>query len=294
MEKQASVALTVTALTAVCCGVLIAEGVLDGHGLSVFGLIFLVFMTAITVPIMLAGCYMAMTGKGSWAVSGYNTMDPVQQACYNTDLLCRDTGLLVTLIMAPLTVGLFAYTTLQAWSAFMVCLAVMAVIMVAGVWQMNTKKRYLRDPRMTVPPRQRLSRRQKGAIAATVLLVTAGAAVGIYYLAGVGSVTAAAEAEGLTVEAPGVHEQIAYAEMQDVELRPSFDPGTRQAGFGGTHVISGHWYNGEFGDYVLAAYKDAETWLIITGTDGGRLVVALETAAATAALYEEVQGHRAV
>lgn len=288
-------AYAVGAAVLICAG-LGVYAYASGIALRFSRLLLPLILTAVSVPMIVSGFYMAATGKGAWAISGFNTMSKAQKAAYDVPRLARDTGLLVVLIMLPLLVGGVGYACLgrsagESW--LMAAMAITFVIAVAAICVMNMPKtRYLLDP--TRPPARgpSMSARKKFALAAVVILLVAGVGVGIYCLEGYGSVSATAADDGLHVSAPGVGETVAYGDMQSVELRTVFDPGSRVSGFAGSKVISGHWENDELGSYILAAYVGAPAWIVI-GRSGDDLVIGLSDAAAAAALYAEIEAHRA-
>lgn len=296
-NKQVRAASYATAVTMlICVGMVVYFhyfNVVLRPSLLLLSAIFL----AVTVPLIVTGFYMAATGKGAWAVAGYNTMSKTQQALIDVPHLVKDTGLLVVLILLPLLVGGVGYPCLGRgageWCLFGTT-AITLILCVAGIIVMNRPEtRYLLDPSQKPVREKFMSIRKKFVLAAVVILLVAGIGVGIYCLEGYGSVSATSDDSGLHVSAPGVGETIAYGEMQSVELQMTFDTGSRVVGFAGSKVISGHWENDELGDYILAAYTNAPAWIVI-GRSGDDLVIGLSDAAATTELYNEIQAHRAI
>ncbi|MBQ7978516.1 MAG: hypothetical protein IJ248_02025 [Candidatus Methanomethylophilaceae archaeon] len=66
------------------------------------------------------------------------------------------------------------------------------------------------------------------------------------------------EDNGLHIKAPMVNEYFEYDKIQDLELDPDFDKGTRVAGYGTPTICSGTFNNGQFGNYTLASYTKVD------------------------------------
>lgn len=80
-----------------------------------------------------------------------------------------------------------------------------------------------------------------------VALLIACAIVGAFFILWVGgSVSADLEDRELEVSAPFVDEEIAYQDINKVELRNDVDYGSRRSGYAGNNVLSGNFKNDEF------------------------------------------------
>lgn len=79
--------------------------------------------------------------------------------------------------------------------------------------------------------------------------------------------------------------ELAYEDMDSVELRQSFDYGVRGYGFGSARLAMGVYQNDEFEAYTLYAYKGCESVVLIRS---GKKVLVLngKTAAETQSLYD--------
>lgn len=79
--------------------------------------------------------------------------------------------------------------------------------------------------------------------------------------------------------------ELAYEEMDSVELRQSFDFGARGYGFGSARLAMGVYQNDEFEAYTLYAYKSCESVVLIRSGEKV-LVLNCKDAQQTNALYE--------
>lgn len=81
--------------------------------------------------------------------------------------------------------------------------------------------------------------------------------------------------------------ELAYEDMDSVELRKSFDYGVRGYGFGSARLAMGVYQNDEFEAYTLYAYKGCESVVLIRSGEKV-LVLNCKTAEETRALYETI------
>lgn len=81
--------------------------------------------------------------------------------------------------------------------------------------------------------------------------------------------------------------ELAYEDMDSVELRQSFDYGVRGYGFGSARLAMGVYQNDEFEAYTLYAYKSCESVVLIRSGEKV-LVLNCKTAEETQALYETI------
>lgn len=79
--------------------------------------------------------------------------------------------------------------------------------------------------------------------------------------------------------------ELAYEDMDSVELRQSFDYGVRGYGFGSARLAMGVYQNDEFEAYTLYAYKGCESVVLIRSGEKV-LVLNCKTAAETQSLYD--------
>lgn len=79
--------------------------------------------------------------------------------------------------------------------------------------------------------------------------------------------------------------ELAYEDMDSVELRQSFEFGVRGYGFGSARLAMGVYQNEEFEAYTLYAYKSCPSVVLIRSGEKV-LVVNCETAEQTQTLYQ--------
>lgn len=79
--------------------------------------------------------------------------------------------------------------------------------------------------------------------------------------------------------------ELAYEDMDSVELRQSFEYGTRGYGFGSARLAMGVYQNEEFEAYTLYAYKSCDSVVLIRSGEKV-LVLNCETAEQTQTLYK--------
>ena len=80
---------------------------------------------------------------------------------------------------------------------------------------------------------------------------------------------------------------VEYDAIDSVEYRENFDRGTRQNGFGSAKLLTGMFYNEEFGSYTLYSYTKCDSAVIIK-SDGKVLAIGDTTAQSTKEIYEQL------
>lgn len=97
------------------------------------------------------------------------------------------------------------------------------------------------------------------------------------------------EGDAITVTAPESYSYaVNYDDIADVTLVDEFDAGTAVSGSENRSYYWGAWENDVWGEYTLCASKKIDNALVITCTDGSRLVVNYESESTTASLLELV------
>lgn len=236
-------------------------------------IMFVVLMMFIMLPIMAAGVYMWTTGKGEWAISGYNTMPNSQKEYYDSELMSKDIGKLLFVIGLVCLVGFSLIFYVPRGTLVMIGTIVLMIV-VFVVYAMYWKGgRYLKDPNVRPPSASKEDKKKQyihigaGVGVAAVILVI------VFMFVGMGSVDATLDDEKLHIDAPMVNRSIYYEDIVDVELRYDMDYGSRIGGFGGTNVSSGNFNNAEFGDYTLAIYNSARSVCIVVEPESGKMMV---------------------
>jgi len=254
-------------------------------GLFSLKIIFLLIMMFTMMPIMAMGAYMWITGKGHWAIKGYNTMSKSQQVYYDADKMARDTGKITTIGCAACLLGVCALLYMQ--DGVLIFIGVVAIVVFVTVFYYGTGRKYLKDPTKTTPQINDYHRMTKAAmwvgIGVTAVILVA---IGIFIASG--NVNATMEDERLHVDAPMVDKNIFYVNIKSVELREDFDIGSRTGGFSGTNVLSGNFNNYEFGDYTLACYKNVRAHIVVESKHEGVVVFNQKTVGETVNLYNQL------
>jgi len=286
MENSKKLAIVLVSSSLLAPLVLLFFSLETGFFDSKFGVVLL--MTFIMLPLAAAGVYMWITGKGQWAISGYNTMGKNQQAYYDGEKLAKDVGkFLVIISLICIMLGAIAYfpNTMLVFAVLMGALfaAIAAFLVYAG-----NGKRYLKDQMRTPPPPSKEDRKVMWAIAGVSLSSAVVVFVLVFLLMGSGSVNASANDEKLYIDAPMVNRSLNYEDIVSVELCEDMDLGSRVGGFGGSKVLSGNFNNKEFGDYTLACYKDIRTYIVVEPVKGKMLVFNRNSVEETVDFYNEL------
>lgn len=248
----------------------------------------------IMVPIIVMGGYMWATGKGAMLLAGYNTSPKAVRDLYDSKGLSRFIGMVMTVSMIFMLLGLEAMLLLNEMLPFWVLFIISLVILFAGLVYANTGGRFLKegvapqDMRATAAEEAKRTKGRSMKLTVLGIAVIAVILIGMFLLAGAGSVTAALTDDSLRVEAPMVDESIQMDDVSSVEWRSSFDAGRRVGGFGGNEVSSGNFQNDEFGRYTLAAYNSVSGHIVVHYS-GGVLVFNLDSQEKTEQMYDDLR-----
>ena len=245
-----------------------------------------IFMMFTLLPVAALGAYMWITGKGQWAISGYNTMGKSQQAYYDAERMAKDVGKVCVIIGLACLMGSFALMYMQG--GLMIFVAIVTIVCVASVAYVGTGRRYLKDQARTPPPQSKEDRKVIWAFVGVSLFQTAVICIIVLFFIGSGSVHATLDDEGLRIDGPSANRNLSYEDMVSIELREDLNLGGRVGGFGGTKVLGGNFNNEEFGDYTLACYKAVRTYIVIEPEEGKMLVFNLDGVEETVDFYNEL------
>lgn len=101
-----------------------------------------------------------------------------------------------------------------------------------------------------------------------------------------GSITYTCGEETLRIESTAASGlEVAYQDLDSIELREEFDMGQRVMGYGSFRLSMGFFQNEELGDYTLYAYNSCESVILIRSGDK-YLAINAKTPEETRALYE--------
>ncbi|MDR0791511.1 MAG: DUF3784 domain-containing protein [Methanomassiliicoccaceae archaeon] len=274
-------------------------------GLDIFETLIILIMMFTMMPLAAAGFYMWITGKGQWAIRGYNMMSTLQQSYYDADRLSKDVGKAVVLMSLIIVAGAFAIPYLS--HGILIFLVMMALSFVPVIHYTVKVKgtKYLKNPTLGHPPKMsRTEMRNRGLIdkeanrkqnkmLLIVVLVSSFSIVpilfGAIFLMGTGDVNISADDDGVKVNAPMVNVYIDYDDVKKVEFRDDFTTGSRANGFGGTSIHSGNFRNSELGNYTLAAFKGVKAHIVITMEGGGSIVFNQGSVEKTRELFEFIE-----
>ena len=93
----------------------------------------------------------------------------------------------------------------------------------------------------------------------------------------------------MKVKAPFVNLDIAYSDIQSLELRTKFSPGVRIWGYGLIHKGSGHFDNREFGTYTFSGDTRIPAFIVVKYTGNNVLVFNTVDEERTRAIYESLE-----
>lgn len=246
-------------------------------------------MMFIMLPMIALGAYMWITGKGQWAISGYNTMSKSQKEHYDAEKMAKGAGMVATIVCLACLLGVFPLLYMQNMQTGMIIFfVIIAIALIGSLAYYGTGKRYLKDPMRPLPPPSKEGRKVRRAIAAVSIITMAAIIIIVALFIGSGSVNATMDDEGLHINAPMTDRYLPYDGIAAVEISDNLDLGFKIGGFGGTSVLSGDFNNNEFGDYTLACYKDVHTYIIVKPMEGKTLVFNQSSVEETASFYNEL------
>jgi hypothetical protein len=260
-------------------------------------MIWYVLLTLIlVVPLILAGLYMMFTGKGDWAVSGYNTAPKKIQDLYKAEELSKISGVMLALFCGLMLIAMIAVIMPNG---ALICLSLLVggtVVMMYAVVRINKNKNYLKDPNGPLPQMTKEEEKNIKVIIVVLLAISltiTGVIVGVVLF--MGDVDVDLREDSFRVDAPSAKKTVEYSEIDldpfgepMAELRYEFDRGSKESGFNSPKINSGKYHNNEFGDYVLATYAKVNAYIVVSYDDGHNIVFNTKTVESTENLYEEL------
>ncbi len=134
----------------------------------------------------------------------------------------------------------------------------------------------------------------KGARVAVVAVSLMLAAVPFLYMAGGGlgsseSVDVSLGEDRFTIRAPFFDHSFSYDEVDDCQFMMDFDKGQRMMGYHSGTISSGHYKNGIFGEYELAAYSQVVPCIVFS-VDGQMYAFNQSSVDLTMEMFEKLVG----
>jgi len=260
-------------------------------------MIWYVFLTLILlVPLILAGLYMMFTGKGDWAVSGYNTAPKKIRDLYKAEELSKITGVMLALFCGLMLIAMIAVIMPNG---VLICLSLLVggtVVLVYATVRINKDKSYLKDPNGPLPQMTKEEKKNMKVIIAVLLAISltiTGVTVGVVLF--MGDVDVDVREDSFRVDAPSAKKTVEYTEIDLdpfgeplIELRFEFDRGSKESGFNSPKINSGKYHNDEFGDYILATYAKVNAYIVVSYNGGHCIVFNGKTVENTEDLYDEL------
>ena len=281
--------------------------------------VLIIILSATFLPLIIVGLYMMFTGKGSWAIAGYNTSPKEVKDTYNEVELSKMVGAVLAIFCGIILLGIFA-ATLMSGGLYVIVATILigTIFMVFAVIHLNRDRRYLKDINTQVSLREEKSKRVKGSKKTTqvtipvrriapenrkkenrtaVIIITISLIATVILTAFVltdGDIDVDITDDDITVNGPMVNVTIDYANLDridgktmKIEFRYDFDAGSRTMGYGTLRVQSGNFNNEEFGDYKLATYTGTKAFIIIQYNDGSVLVFNQQSVEETEKVFDD-------
>ena len=240
-----------------------------------FGAILMLCM----IPTIAFGMYMWVTGRGQMWINGVNwkALDEAQ---------ATRTVRLMGILMALMCLAIYASLCLL-FIDFMIFIVVLVAILVGFgyvIYYVNSKK--YRAKSAGAPT---MSMNTMLAISVAVLAVSAVPAVYLCGAFGDGNINVDLADDHISIEGPMFKEEFKYTDIDDYYIDMTFDKGKRTNGFGTSTIASGHFWNLQFGDYMLASYTQVKPCIVLV-VNGDHYVFNQSTAELTQQMMDDLTG----
>ena len=207
---------------------------------------FMVFIVAlVTYPLAVVGLYMFLEGKGHRYINGMDWSSMNDRERLNAvSYLGR--YMIVSMILLSFSLVIM----MNSFIIGIILLVCSIIVVVIPVIRQDTAK-----------ATAYISRGATTKVSA-FLVVTAICIVPSIVLSDIGwssdTVTVEFEENKLHVSAPMVNKYFDYDKIEELEIDPDFDKGTRIGGYGTPTICSGKFSNDVFGRYTLASYTKVQ------------------------------------
>ena len=242
----------------------------------------IIILSVVIIP-MLIMAVVLLGGRGSFLISGFNSLSPAEQAKYDQKALCRFVGGLLIWICFFVAMLLIGAQFAISWMVI-VGLVFMILGTVGGVVYANSGKRFLRKD---LSPEELVSCTKRSNASATLALVICAAAlisVGALYF--YGSREPVVHISDSSVQIGAMYgTAVRFENISDVTLieqsMRQIGAGRRTNGFdGGMQALRGHFTSG-----LLFVQADSSPTIRIERSVGADIFISLRDGERTELLY---------
>ena len=227
-----------------------------------------------------------LSGKGAILVAGYNTASKKEKAKYNEKKLSRVTGGGTGVITILLTVFAAFEGNPPAYLVWLLgALFIITIVLMLLITNTICKNQIIQAVQETEGDRKR----QRIILISTIVFLLI-----LFSVIGVSLFTGDIEISinDAAIDIDGAYwpdQSISIDEIQTVYFIDNLDTGRRTNGYGSFRLQQGHFKNAEFGDYILYAYTQCNSYIVIL-TSSDTFVINAENSSETEKLYNEIKG----
>ncbi len=200
-----------------------------------------IIAVAVMYPCIMLGLYLFLEGRSYRWINGPDWTSMTEQERINA----------VSYIGIYMTIGciLLGWAIVLTISSFTIGIVLMVISVVLMILPI-LKKDSMRSFRFI----ERSTAKKVGIfIAVSVIAIVPTVAIGLSEFTAEIVIVEFGE-DQLHVKAPMVDKKFDYDKIQNLEIDPDFDKGSRIAGYGTPTICSGTFSNAQFGSYTLASY----------------------------------------
>ena len=200
-----------------------------------------IIAVGVTYPCTMLGLYLFLEGKDYRWINGPDWVSMTDQERINAVSYIG-----IYMVIGCILLGLAIVSMFANFVIGIVLIVVSVVIMVAPILRKDRMRSFHFVQRST-------AKKMGIFIAVSVIAIVPCTAIGLSEFTTETVIVEIGE-DGLHIKAPMVDKSFDYDKIQDLEIDPDFDKGTRIAGYGTPTICSGTFSNGQFGTYTLASY----------------------------------------
>ena len=226
-----------------------------------------------------------LSGKGAFLVAGYNTASKKEKAKYDEKKMSRVTGAgtgVITILLAVFAAFEGNPPAYLAWLLGALFLITIVLMLVLTNTMCKSENVQAAEESEADKKRHRII-----LICTIAFLVILSSVIGVSLFTGdieISITNTAIDIDG----AFWPDQSISLDEIQSVTYKDNIDVGRRTNGYGSVRLQQGHFKNAEFGNYILYAYTQCNSYIVIH-TSSGIFVINTENSSETEKLYKYIE-----
>lgn len=227
-----------------------------------------------------------LSGKGGFLIAGYNTASKKEKAQYDEVKLSRVMGSGFAVITILLIIGACFQENAPDFLDWLIPAAIFIIVIVILILTNTICKN--KNPQQVEETESEKLRNRKIMKYTWIFIIVLFCAIGVLLVTG--DVKVSLNNDQIQINGSyWPDESIRYEDIKSVTYTDNLVVGDRTNGLGSFKLSEGHFKNQQFGKYILYAYTQCKSYVVID-TNNGIYVMNAKTSGDTEKLYQQILG----